>query len=106
MVHSSPEHLSLGHTGPAPPIMGAELSKLLTPEHRQARVNILTEFKSYIYSYICSNSLLLLHILAKFSPLPCHQVTRLELSRSIPSMFNIVTQVDQAIETDNTGSNR
>ena len=48
--------------------MGADLAKLLTPEHRN----------------------------------------RLELSRSVQelsSMFNIVTQAEQAIE-DNTGSNR
>ena len=66
MVHSSPEHRTLA---PAQaPAMGADLAKLLTPEHRN----------------------------------------RLELSRSVQelsSMFNIVTQAEQAIE-DNTGSNR
>ena len=69
MVHSSPEHRTLAAAqAPAPGSMGADLAKLLSPEHRN----------------------------------------RLELSRSmqeISSMFNIVTQAEQAIE-DNTGSNR
>ena len=69
MVHSSPEHRTLVPAqAPAPGSMGADLAKLLSPEHRN----------------------------------------RLELSRSVQelsSMFNIVTQAEQAIE-DNTGSNR
>ena len=69
MVHSSPEHRTLVPAqAPAPGSMGADLAKLLSPEHRN----------------------------------------RLELSRSVQelsSMFNIVTQAEQAIE-DNTDSSR